>query len=389
MKIFFALTYFFLIFSMPCWAESIVLKSGKTIDAKILEKNTQEIKVDFKGVTLTYGLDEVSNINGEAVSSTDKSNSATPATIPPTVFSQDSFSSPTAPTQSAPVVETQGQTNDILTRAGNVSDNRSLDGQFTGLKFEILLLGDILYKAEGVKLSVTRAVDDTGYDLIKKDDFFSATEFQNVDSNKAGQVKVEANLKNPPRKASLIKELQGEVEVYCSTLDPAAVFKLEQFMQKLGQPIEIKEQQVTLTLYDKNKYEEMKKESQSTPPPSTPPQSATTDSKKQIEDYSSKEMANAFGKIFMNMFGMGNMDEKSIAVRLQDPDSKVVEVRFFSANGQPIKNNGWFGSNEGPDRMKTYSFDKIMPSDAYLVVYLKTDKALKKVAINMKDIPLP
>jgi hypothetical protein len=37
-----------------CFAETIVLKSGKTIEGKLIEKTDEHIKIDFQGVPLTY-----------------------------------------------------------------------------------------------------------------------------------------------------------------------------------------------------------------------------------------------------------------------------------------------------------------------------------------------
>lgn len=49
------------------FAETIVLKSGKTIEGKILEKTDKNIKIDFYGVTLTYSLDEIQSIGGQRI----------------------------------------------------------------------------------------------------------------------------------------------------------------------------------------------------------------------------------------------------------------------------------------------------------------------------------
>lgn len=51
-------------FSTLIFAEIIILKSGKTVEGKIIEKTDQYIKIDFYGVILTYFLDEVESIEG-------------------------------------------------------------------------------------------------------------------------------------------------------------------------------------------------------------------------------------------------------------------------------------------------------------------------------------
>lgn len=49
------------------FAETIVLKSGKVVEEKIVERTDEYIKVDLFGVPLTYYLDEIESIDGESV----------------------------------------------------------------------------------------------------------------------------------------------------------------------------------------------------------------------------------------------------------------------------------------------------------------------------------
>ena len=49
------------------WAETIVLKSGKTVEGKIIESNEQSVKIDFQGIPLLYSRDEIEKIEGESI----------------------------------------------------------------------------------------------------------------------------------------------------------------------------------------------------------------------------------------------------------------------------------------------------------------------------------
>jgi hypothetical protein len=49
------------------FAETIILKSGQTIEGKLIEKTDEYIKVDFQGIVLTYFLDEINNIDGLSI----------------------------------------------------------------------------------------------------------------------------------------------------------------------------------------------------------------------------------------------------------------------------------------------------------------------------------
>ena len=46
------------------YAETIVLKSGKSVEGKLLEKTDKYIKIDFQGVPVTYYFDEIESIDG-------------------------------------------------------------------------------------------------------------------------------------------------------------------------------------------------------------------------------------------------------------------------------------------------------------------------------------
>ncbi|MFA5099881.1 MAG: hypothetical protein WC547_03235 [Candidatus Omnitrophota bacterium] len=66
------ITGFFLIlivicFSQSAQAESIVLRSGKTIEGQILEKTDDYIKVDYKPSPLYYYWDSIDSIDGQTV----------------------------------------------------------------------------------------------------------------------------------------------------------------------------------------------------------------------------------------------------------------------------------------------------------------------------------
>lgn len=52
----------FAIFTSALFADTIVLKSGKTVEGKIIEKTAEYVKIGFMGVELTYFMDEVQNI---------------------------------------------------------------------------------------------------------------------------------------------------------------------------------------------------------------------------------------------------------------------------------------------------------------------------------------
>lgn len=59
-----------------CFAEDIILKSGKTIEGKIIEKTDEYVKVDFNGVPLTYFFDDIESIKGFGIDTASMQQSA-------------------------------------------------------------------------------------------------------------------------------------------------------------------------------------------------------------------------------------------------------------------------------------------------------------------------
>lgn len=51
------------------FAETIVLKSGKTIEGKIINKTDKYIKMDISGIPITYYLDDIESIDGNRINS--------------------------------------------------------------------------------------------------------------------------------------------------------------------------------------------------------------------------------------------------------------------------------------------------------------------------------
>jgi len=70
-----------LIFPIIVFAETVVLKSGKTVEGKLIEKTDKYIKIDFQGVPLTYFSDEIESVDRVNIDGTEKR-----VNIQPTIF---------------------------------------------------------------------------------------------------------------------------------------------------------------------------------------------------------------------------------------------------------------------------------------------------------------
>ncbi len=269
-------------------------------------------------------------------------------------------------------VTTQVQASDISCSIGDIEDSRAT-GQHSGrLNVEIKLAGKEIEGAEKFKASMTEAVDDTGRDLIEKGKGSDGNKFKGLDKDKAGRGEIEVELKNPARKATVIKQMSGEIELYCPGSDPSATVRVGQFMKNLGKPVDdpiLKASKVEVTVYDKKTFEEISK-------------GDAKMQKKLSGEEITNQLAGAMSKIFGATFELSS--ENSIIFKLKDPKSKLIEIQFYRASGQKIKSKIW-----STDDVRIYYFDSPVPADATLSIMLKTDNSIRKIPFKFTDVPLP
>ena len=99
-----------------------------------------------------------------------------------------------------------------------------------------------------------------------------------------------------------------------------------------------------------------------------------------------RELGEAMAKALGALFGsMMEVSENSVILNVTDPDSKVVDVEFTDASGGPLRS----GSSMKTGDIRVFEFEKPMPRDAKLTVYLATPKALWKASFKLQDIALP
>ncbi|MBI5100348.1 MAG: hypothetical protein HZC48_07370 [Nitrospirae bacterium] len=263
---------------------------------------------------------------------------------------------------------------DVKVSVSEVRDSRTTGQFFAGLEIKLKAMGDNIADARGIRMNVTKAIDDTGRDLLKKDSD-KRTEFTKPDENNSGQAEIEIKLKNPSRKAASVSELSGEIVIFAPKKDPNATAEIAAFMTMAGKPVEnsaLKNAHVEIAIMTKKQFDDFKE--------------------KQKKEVKAKEgeiirelgeaMAKALGALFEGMMEIG---ENSVILNIADPDSKVIELEFLDAGGGAIKS---FSTMKTGD-IRVYEFDKPMPPDARLRIFMMTPKSLMKTGFKLTDITLP
>jgi hypothetical protein len=259
----------------------------------------------------------------------------------------------------------------VQTQLGDVEDSRTTGQFFGGLKVQIKLLGDPVTDALSRRIIVKTAVDDTGRDLVDHEK--EKNEFEAFNHN-GGQNHIDLKLKNPARKASTIKELSGEVELFTPKNDPDSVVTIAGFQALGGKPIEspaLAAAGIEISTYTKEQSDTAKAKNA---------EKNKKDSKANIGD--------ALSEAFAGMFSGGG-GPNDITVQTKDPSLKLVQIEFQDASGKKIKQNGWSSHSDHGTEMKTYNFPSKLPETTQLVIYISTQKSIVRAPFVLTNIFLP
>lgn len=96
------------------FAETIVLKSGKKMEGKIIEKTNKYLKIDFYGVPLACYFDEIESINGEPIKVMSYEEMASSATKESQTFLENNSNSALGYNQRGVAYRMQGNHNDAI-----------------------------------------------------------------------------------------------------------------------------------------------------------------------------------------------------------------------------------------------------------------------------------
>ena len=157
------------------------------------------------------------------------------------------------------------QTTNVHVMVSEVSDRRTTGQFFAGSEIKLKLVGDGLADIRGVRrIQITKAIDDTGRNLVTEEKFNSAGPFGFERIGKvSSQIEETIKLGNPARKATVIKEILGSIELYAPQKDSSATVTVKNFTAQNGKPLALTalhEKNIAITVLNKAQYEKMKKE---------------------------------------------------------------------------------------------------------------------------------
>lgn len=261
-----------------------------------------------------------------------------------------------------------------------VNDRRS-NGNFAQLVISLQLPKILSSQVSASRVLVKAATDDTGQSLVAADmqepelEANMSAAYRPADAAKE-PASVSVSLKNPSRKATRVKDVRGEIELYMPSKDPNSVAEVAKFLSFSGKPIAhkaLKANGVEIALV-------------------SPAQIAAE--KKRIGDAKRKEYKDAGyedGESLEEMVKSTldytlNFDPGDVPIRLKDPNKRIQEVAFIDAAGE-VKQVSVREGEEGIQVISTWG-DPPQP-DWKLRVSMKTPKNLVRHPFALKDIALP
>lgn len=259
---------------------------------------------------------------------------------------------------------------DVRVSVSEVSDRRSTGQFFNNLEVKLKLTGDDAAEIKGINTVITSAVDDTRRNLLSPEKNRSG--FEAVRETGTGP-EVTLSLKNPARKATVIKELSGELQLFMPAQDPAATVLIKDLGRSIGKPLTDKALEkagISVIVLTKKEYDLIKKEEE---------QKAKNTAEKQGLD---KALLKAFEGLLGAFFEVGEHD---LILKISDPSAKLIEVEVIDGKGTRISGQGSMKTGD----LRILNYTEALPADAQLRIFLNTQKSVVSLPLKLADISLP
>jgi len=260
---------------------------------------------------------------------------------------------------------------DVRPTVTSVTDQRWSGQLPSWLDVSLKLIGDDAASVRGIRLILAKAVDDSGRSVlpeVRADGPFDAVEAG------SGQPALTLRLNSPARRATVIQEIAGDLQLFVPDRDPSAIVLVGDALKKTGKPLSepsLARAGVSLTIMTKVEYEALKREKE---------RSAKQGA--QQPEGVARAMTHALEGLFGGFFQPGDND---LVFRIEDPKGGLVRIDVVDAKGERIRNQGTFRSSER--LMLTYQDP--LPADARLRISLRTPRSVVSVPLRLVDVALP
>jgi hypothetical protein len=261
----------------------------------------------------------------------------------------------------------------------NQVNDRRTNGHFAQLTISLELPGVKASDVAAFRVLVTTAVDDSGKSLLDADGREPQLEASGRmgmmhDDGTSPPAAVSITLKNPERKASKVKEIRGDIELYMPSKDPNSIAEIPKFLSFSGKPLP----QKALTA---NGVEIA----------IVSPAQLAAEKKKRGEAKRAEAKAaglegedlDSYVKSYLE--SLLTVEDDEVLVRVKDPNKRIQQLSYVTAAGETKQVQSH--DDEGFTKLSSWG-EKAQP-DWKLRVSMTTPKNLVRQSFVLSDVPLP
>jgi hypothetical protein len=258
-----------------------------------------------------------------------------------------------------------------------VNDRRTSGTFFAQLTISLELPKVHAADVAASRVLVTSAVDSSGQSLIdpKADepDLEASSRMGMGAEDATTPAVVSVTLKNPDRKATSVKQVRGDIELYMPSKDPNSIAEIPKFLSFSGKPLvhkALKANGVEISLVSPAQLEAEKKR--------------LGDAKRKeakAAGYEDEELDNVVKYYLESLL---NLEEGELLIRLKDPNKRIQQIAYIAGSETKRVN---MRDDEGFVLLSTWG-EKPEPGWG-LRVSMKTPKNLVRQAFALDDVPLP
>ncbi|HEX7708048.1 MAG TPA: hypothetical protein VF701_16425 [Thermoanaerobaculia bacterium] len=260
-------------------------------------------------------------------------------------------------------------------------NDRRTSGSFAQLLIAVQLPGVPSSQVVASRVLVTAAVDDTGASLLDAESGEPALEPNSRGSmfdegEKETPVTVALTLKNPSRKATKVKEVRGEVELFMPAKDPNSVAEVAKFLSFSGKSVDhkaLKSNGVEILLLSKADIESERKK-------------IAEAHRKEYKEAGYEDGEDLENTIASMMEYTLIVEESDVPVRIKDPHKRIQEIEYVDSAGEVQRVHA---RNLHEDIGAITTWGDPPGADWKLRVKMKTSRNLERHAFVIRDVELP
>lgn len=230
------------------------------------------------------------------------------------------------------------------------------------------------------RVFIASAVDETGRNLVNEEagePQFELNQRQFMKGAAAAPpspAQISLNLKNPDRKATKVREVSGEVELYMPGKDPNSIADIAKFTTMSGKALShkaLKANGVEISILSAAQLAAEKKKR------------ADAKKKEYAEmGFAGEELENMLKSFLETLLGA---EENQLIVRIKDPNQRIQDINYVDAAGD-VKLVS-LTEEEGLTVLSTWAGTPT--ADWKMRISMKTPKNVVRYAFAVKDVPLP